>query len=169
MKVYRVVSGGQTGADRGALEAAQFDLGWKPGERVGGYVPRGRRAEDGRVPDWFLMEETPETGYSVRTHLNVVSSDATVLFYHGAKTPGTRLTFRDCRETGRPCRVFDLQIGHIATTANAVEAWVRSLEPEVGTLNVAGTRESKAPGIQAAVREVMVAVLERLDAEPSHE
>lgn len=167
MRVERVVSGGQTGADRGALEAAQFDLGWAPGVQVGGYVPRGRRAEDGRVPACFVMEETPESTYGARTMLNALRSNATVLFCHGARTPGTKQTYRLCREMDRPVRVFNLQLAKRVTIANAVAAWVQSLEETVEdhgrTLNVAGTRESGAPGIQAAVREVMRRALPRIN------
>ena len=75
----KIISGGQTGADRGGLDAA-MDLGIEHG----GWCPKGRRAEDGRIPDRYTLEETTSTDYTVRTEKNVEWADGTVVFTFGA-------------------------------------------------------------------------------------
>ena len=98
-----IVSGGQLGADRGALEAA-LELGLD----YGGWVPRGRRAEDGQVPDCFdQLREHESVEYSLRTWANVRDSDGTVIFATLPLTGGSLLTARNCRELERPFIVYD--------------------------------------------------------------
>ncbi len=85
----RIVSGGQTGVDRAALDVA-LDMGL----RIGGFIPKGRRAEDGRLPDRYPLTEMGTRDYEPRTRKNVATSDATLVLYHGTVTPGTGLTVR---------------------------------------------------------------------------
>lgn len=144
--LVKVVSGGQTGADRGGLNAA-LSLGLP----IGGYCPRGRKAEDGRVPDKFPLLETVSSGYAERTRLNVIESDGTVVFTHGPITPGSQLTLDVAAEVRRPVLHVNLQKG--ADAERRVQLWLT--EHGIKTLNVAGTRESKAPGIERRVGEVL--------------
>jgi predicted Rossmann-fold nucleotide-binding protein len=133
----KVVSGGQTGVDRAALDAAL-----NAGMPIGGYCPAGRLAEDGRVPDRYPLVEMPEGGYAERTEQNVIESDGTLILNMGTLSQGTLLTAECAEKHGRPCLI--LQLDHIPTTARAVE-WLK--RHDIRILNVAGPRESKYPGI----------------------
>ena len=99
----KIISGGQTGVDRGALDAA-MELGIPHG----GWCPRGRTAEDGRIPDRYQLRETDSPDYSFRTEQNVLDSDATLILYRGRIAGGTELTLRLARQHGRPHLVVDL-------------------------------------------------------------
>ena len=97
-----VVSGGQTGVDRAALDAALA-----AGIACGGWCPRGRKAEDGPLPKQYPLSETDSGDYAERTRCNVVDSDATVIVCFGPPRGGTRLTLDTCRREGRPCLLLD--------------------------------------------------------------
>jgi hypothetical protein len=143
----KIVSGGQTGVDRAALDAAAA-----LGLATGGWCPKGRRAEDGAIPARYRLKETEEADYEVRTWLNVRDSDATLIATRGAPAGGTQLTVDAARHLGRPHLVADLDVG-----ADAVRAWLAQTGARV--LNVAGPRESGAPGIGAAAKAFLLAVL----------
>jgi hypothetical protein len=148
----RIVSGGQTGADRGGLDAAR-DLGLERG----GFCPRGRRAEDGAIPDGYPLVELPTRSYPARTRRNVDASDATVVFSFGAPDRGSALTLRLASAAGKPALALDLAARDDAAAARELAAWLARVAP--ATLNVAGSRESNAPGIAARVRAVVVRAL----------
>ena len=154
MTPTRIVSGGQTGADRGGLDAAR-DLGLERG----GFCPRGRRAEDGVIPEGYPMVELATRSYPPRTRANVVGSDATVVFTYGAPDRGSALTLRLARAAGKPSLAMDLAARDDAAAAAELAAWLAAVAAE--TLNVAGSRESSAPGIAARVRAVILAGLRR--------
>jgi hypothetical protein len=135
-----IVSGGQTGADRGALDAALA-----AGVPCGGWCPRGRRAEDGTIPDRYSLRETPTAEYPQRTAWNVRDSDGTVILHRGRVDRGTALTERLARRQGRPLLLLDVRSARPAELA----AWIR--KETIARLNVAGPRESRAPGLQAEV------------------
>lgn len=136
--LQRVISGGQTGVDRGALEAAiSLEI------EHGGSCPRGRLAEDGRVPDEFQLTELVSPKYSVRTEQNVIDSDGTLIIYNRKFSAGTALTHRMTAKNNKPVCLFDLTR---PVELEEVVAWMR--EQKVATLNCAGPRESSAPGIQ---------------------
>jgi len=141
----RIVSGGQTGVDRGALDAA-IELGIPHG----GWCPRGRLAEDGRIPPRYRLTETDSPAYAVRTEQNVVESDATLILCRGRPQGGTDLTLRLARQHGKPCLVVDLDS---AWEPGAIRRWMA--EHGVTTLNVAGPRESQSPGISAQAAELL--------------
>jgi hypothetical protein len=152
----KIISGGQAGVDRGALEAA-LELGLEHG----GFVPRGRRAEDGRVPERFQLIETPSDQYPPRTAMNVKLGDGTLLLFHGkaalAKSRGTKLTLQMLVDQEKPWWACDPRLeGH----AERAAVWIASHHIEV--LNVAGPRESKCPGIQEEARRFVRMVFERL-------
>lgn len=132
----KVVSGGQTGVDRAALDVAL--------ERhlaVGGWCPKGRRAEDGPIPLKYPLQETPTANYAERTALNVKESDGTLILVRGPVSGGTALTRTFAARYGRPCLVIDLRDG----SPLLVRDWL--MAHAIRVLNVAGPRESSAPGI----------------------
>lgn len=134
----RVVSGGQTGVDRAGLDAAL-----NAGFPVGGYCPKGRRAEDGTIPERYPMTEMdrPESRY--RTEKNVLESDGTLILNKGELSEGTRLTHDFTVQHGKPSLVVQLDAAEIIKPEQVVR-WIEG--QLIGTLNVAGPRESKCPG-----------------------
>lgn len=149
---WKIVSGGQTGVDRAALDAARM-----LGLEHGGCIPRGRRTEDGALPDDYAgMVETPSRNYSVRTRRNVAESDATLVLTRGAPDGGTRLTLEFARERSKPILLVDLAVTDAEDALARIGEWLDEVQP--GVLNVAGPRESRRPGIEAEAR----ALLERL-------
>lgn len=135
--IERLISGGQTGVDRAALDVA-LELGIP----CGGWCPRGRRAEDGRIPARFPVEECTSRNYAVRTRLNVEASDGTLILSRGRLTGGTALTESTARQLGKPWLVIDLVAEF---DARPVEEWI--VENRIRILNVAGPRESQQAGI----------------------
>lgn len=148
----RIVSGGQTGADRGGLDAA-IALGLEHG----GWCPKGRRAEDGVIPAQYRLVETVDVNYAARTRQNVIDSDGTVLFTYGLPQGGSRLTAEVAVATGKPLLHIDLAAGAEQDQARALRDWL--LEHAIETLNVAGARESEVPGIAEEVRQCIEAAL----------
>jgi hypothetical protein len=146
--MLRVVSGGQTGVDRAALDAARA-----VGLPGGGWCPRGRRAEDGVIAADYPLRETPSEDYAQRTEWNVRDSDGTLVLARGRTGPGTAFTIERARQLGRPLLVLDLREDPDPATARQ---WIES--EDIHVLNVAGPRESQDPGIGAAAS----AFLERL-------
>ncbi len=143
MTLLKIVSGGQTGVDRAAL-----DVGLALGLETGGWCPKGRLAEDGRIPDHYPLLETPESDYETRTRRNVEDSDGTLILNRGALDGGTALTLECARTAGKPCLVVALEVG---IDPASFQAWLE--ENAIRVLNVAGPRESKRPGVHAeAVR-----------------
>jgi hypothetical protein len=145
-------SGGQTGVDRAALDAA-LDAGIP----VTGWCPKGRLAEDGPLPFRYPLRETPTAAYAERTRLNVRDADATLILLRGPLAGGTALTAETARALGRGLLVADL------TDPPAPEEaakWVR--REGVRDLNVAGPRESEAPGIYAEAFAFLTALLAAL-------
>jgi hypothetical protein len=135
--VARIVSGGQTGVDRAAL-----DVALARGLPHGGWCPRGRRAENGRIPDRYVLREHASPSYADRTEQNVVDSDATLVVAVGRPRDGTALTVRLAKRHRRPCLIVDLDDPPPPAT---VVTWLEA--HAVGVLNVAGPRESTHPGI----------------------
>jgi hypothetical protein len=144
----RVVSGGQTGVDRAALDAAEA-----AGLPTGGFCPRGRLAEDGRIPARYPLVETPSAAYPQRTEWNVRDSDATLVLSRGTPSGGTAHTLEVARLQGRPALVVDLAA---RPDPAAARAWCAA--HAVRTLNIAGPRESGAPGIYAEARAFLDAL-----------
>lgn len=145
-RLAKVVSGGQTGVDRAALEAA-LALGIP----CGGWCPQGRRAEDGHIPERYPLTETGSPGYRERTYLNVHDSDGTLILARGALSGGTALTRRFARELGKPCLVLDLAR---APAPQSVREWMHN--NDIRLLNVAGPRESQRPGIHRQAKRFLL-------------
>jgi hypothetical protein len=139
----RIVSGGQTGVDRAAL-----DVALEMGLACGGWCPRGRKAEDGPISSRYPLRETPGADYPQRTEWNVRDADGTLILTRGTPKGGTALTIELAIRLGKPYLVLDLAQ---APGADEVRAWAES--NGVNVLNVAGPRESDNPGIhEEAVR-----------------
>ena len=148
-ELKQIVSGGQTGVDRAALDAA-LGLNFP----CGGWCPRGRRAEDGEIPAHYPLRETDSPAYVQRTARNVADSDGTLILTRGALRGGTALTAELARKKGRSCRVVQLEKGMpVAETVS----WLH--EHAIGVLNVAGPRESQRPGIYQEARAFIKRVL----------
>ena len=133
----RIISGGQTGVDRAALDAA-LELGLP----AGGWCPRGRRAEDGPIDPRYPLKETHSPYYPVRTEKNVLEADGTLILTRGKPRGGTALTLKLARFNKRPFLVMDLNNG-----ADKEALWQWGKRNRIAVLNVAGPREGEAPGI----------------------
>lgn len=143
-----IISGGQTGVDRGALDA-----GIALGLLIGGYIPRGRRADDGRVPEHYPMIVLNDPGYRTRTWMNVAAADATLILARGRISGGTHETIVECARLQKLYYSVDLTWKEEAILWN-IDQWMTTHRPKV--LNVAGPRERKAPGIQAETTRILV-------------
>jgi len=166
MPIIRIVSGGQTGVDRGGLDAAMAC-----NVPHGGLCPKGRKAEDGVIPAKYLLQESKSVNYIFRTEANVRDSDATVVFTLGPATGGSLKTIEFCHKHKKPCLHIDLATPDKSLAVKAVVDWLEgrgeydqdglfAIKPPLQfVLNVAGSRESKAAGIQEMVKVVMVEVV----------
>lgn len=143
------MSGGQTGVDRAALDVA-IALGFEHG----GWCPSGRLAEDGAIPSRYVLKETDASDYSVRTELNVVDSDGTLILHTGVLQGGTNLTRRLARRHRKPLLLVELGT---APPPSEVCDWLK--RQNVRVLNVAGPRESSSPGIGEIAFRYLLQVL----------
>ncbi|MBX3281384.1 MAG: putative molybdenum carrier protein [Acidobacteria bacterium] len=140
-KVVKIISGGQTGVDRAALDWA-IDRNFP----YGGFVPRGRWAEDGRIPNKYNgLVELESDDLAVRTERNVIESDATLIVALGKLTGGTLFTWRVAGKHRRPVLVAELYRFSPENAADRAREWLKLAAPL--TLNVAGPRASKEPSI----------------------
>lgn len=145
----KIVSGGQTGVDRAALDAA-LALGIP----CGGWCPKGRRAEDGAIPERYPVAETESEAYEERTRLNVRDTDATLILASGPLSGGMGLTAETAEAEGKRLLVAD---PFSLPDVQAVTDWLA--ENGVRVLNVAGPRESTQPGIHRAAADFLTTVL----------
>jgi hypothetical protein len=145
----KIISGGQTGVDRAALDAA-MELGIP----CGGWCPQGRRAEDGKIPDRYPLQEASSPDYPLRTRLNVEDSDGTLILSRGSPQGGTALTLKLSRKLNKPFLLVDLARN---PEPSEVRKWVQ--KNHIRILNVAGPREGESAGIfekaSAFLREVL--------------
>lgn len=140
-----IVSGGQTGVDRAALDIA-IELGIPHG----GWCPQGRRAEDGKIAARYTLRETANTDYVTRTKLNVRDTDGTLILNSGKLEGGTAATAQFAQELNRPCLIVDL---HAAPRPEVVMEWLKN--HKIKKLNIAGPRESKRPGVYRLARSLL--------------
>ncbi len=141
----KILSGGQTGVDRAALDVA-LELGLP----CGGWCPRGRRAEDGPLPERYPLTETPDAVYAQRTEWNVRAAEGTLVLTRGQPTGGTALTIELAVRLDKPYLMLDLQE---QPGADVVVAWAKANQVQV--VNIAGPRESQNPGIYAQAAQFL--------------
>lgn len=149
MLIQKIISGGQTGVDRAALDVAlALNI------PCGGWCPRGRKAEDGIIASRYPLDETPSAEYSQRTEWNVRDSDATLVVTRGQPSPGTALTIELARRFEKPCLVVHT---NEAPSEQTLLTWVTA--HHIRVLNVAGPREGKSPGIYHAASQLLFKTL----------
>ena len=155
MKKFRklkIISGGQTGVDRAAL-----DFAIQHGVEHGGWCPRGHHAEDGIISTVYHLRETESADYEERTEKNVMDSDATLIVTRNQELSGGTAFTKTCTEQhGRPLLIVCERDG-VPRGAVALSNFLK--QNKVQTLNVAGPRESQAPGIGKFVEQLLGAVL----------
>lgn len=156
-----MISGAQTGVDRAALDAAL-----EVGVPCGGWVPKGRLDECGRIPDRYPdLRETATAEWDERTEANVRDSDGTLLLSRGPLTGGSRYTAEVARRLGRPWLHVDLAELTAEDAARSARAWIEA--EQVDVLNVAGPRASKDPELYDLAAMVLRGVLRRARNEES--
>jgi hypothetical protein len=149
--IYKVISGGQTGADQAGLRAAR-----RLGLATGGSIPRGFLTEDGSCPSLrdFGLVEMATVMYPPRTFANVRASHGTMRFAFNFSTPGERCTLRAVQTCGKPH--FDVNLKSPPPVEEA-SRWIHA--HGIRILNVAGNRESTHPGVGRLTEEYLVALL----------
>jgi hypothetical protein len=158
--IEQVVSGGQTGVDRAALDAAL-----ERGIPCGGWCPAGRHADDGRIPDRYPLQETVDMDHTVRTENNVRDSDGTLMFYRGSLQGGTAYAVLMARHLGRPVRAVNLDA---EVDIPGIARWIR--ENGIRVLHVGGQREAGSPGIYRSAHRLVGELLDIVShEEKSHE
>jgi hypothetical protein len=135
--VQKIISGGQTGVDRAALDAAMA-----LGIEVAGWCPKGRLAEDGKVPEKYPLKEMDTSSYPTRTEQNVIDSDGTLIIYWGKMSGGTALTFECAFRHKRPCFSFNMER---PAAKSEFTKWFEDCGIE--NLNIAGPRGSRSPDV----------------------
>jgi len=155
MTVDKIVSGGQTGVYRAALDVAiELDI------PHGGWCPQGRRAEDGRINEKYALTETPSRDYFQRTEWNVRGSDATLIFTHDTVEGGTAATVDYARQHDKPFLIIDLSDPSSQSIAiKTARTWLNKHHVQI--LNVAGPRHSKQPAIYQQSREFLQVLLNK--------
>ena len=138
MKALKIISGGQTGVDRAAL-----DVALRHGIQCGGWCPAGRIDESGKIPDYYPVQELESGGFTERTLQNVNDSDGTVVIYPGELRGGSEQTVRFSVELKRPHQLIDASKLSAEDSAQLIAEFVR--ENRIGILNVAGPRQSEWP------------------------
>jgi hypothetical protein len=135
-----IISGGQTGVDRAALD-------WALHNKIPckGWCPKGRLAESGPIPARYPLTETDSPELSIRTEYNVRDSQATLIIYHSIMDPGTLLTMQFCQQYKKNMMEVDLSR---ESNPREIVSWIT--EKKIETLNIAGPRESQSPGIYNA-------------------
>ncbi len=149
--IKKIISGGQTGTDQAALDAA---IKWKIPH--GGWIAKGRLTEAGRLPNKYQLNEMPTDSFSARTEQNVIDSDGTLIISHGPLYGGSKYTEEQALKYDRPCLHIDLNETNSFKAAQDIHNWIN--ECNIETLNVAGPRASKDKYIYQATMHLLTTV-----------
>ncbi|VAW18959.1 FIG00495883: hypothetical protein [hydrothermal vent metagenome] len=152
MLCQKIISGGQTGVDRGALDAA-FEAGFA----CGGWCPEGRMAEDGPIDNKYPLKAVPGGNYSGRTKMNVRDSDATLIIYHKELTGGTLLTRNYAQKINKPLFLYEIDSSSATASIDEVTDWVK--HNNVIILNVAGPRQSEWQDGYSVAKNLILALI----------
>ncbi|MBI4668621.1 MAG: putative molybdenum carrier protein [Elusimicrobia bacterium] len=152
----KIISGAQTGVDRAALDAAM-----EASLPHGGFIPKGRLAEDGRISPNYRLTETAESDYALRTELNVMAGKATLIIHHGSMSGGTKYTAWLVRKHKKPACLINLEKTGFQEAVREIIAFLTRIKPAV--LNVAGPRESTCPGIYEQTKAILLQVFAKDD------
>lgn len=132
----KIISGGQTGVDQAALDVAiNFGI------PHGGWIPKGRKTEAGKLPDKYKLKEMSSSSYPKRTEQNVIDSDATLIISHGQLTGGSLLTLEFAEQHKKERLHIDLGINRGFSAAQLIQSWI--VLNDIKVLNVAGPRASE--------------------------
>ncbi|MFC1824257.1 YpsA SLOG family protein [Thermodesulfobacteriota bacterium] len=149
--IKKIVSGGQTGADRAALDVAiELDI------PHGGWIPKGRKTESGALPDKYNLQEMPTASYAKRTEQNVIDSDGTLIISHGELSGGSSLTHEFAEQYNKKWLRIDLEKIRGFSAAQAIKNWL--LLNNIKILNVAGSRQSEDHEIYDDTKRLLKAV-----------
>ena len=149
----KIISGGQTGADQAAL-----DVAIKLNIPHGGWIPKGRKTEDGILPEKYHLQEMPTASYPKRTEKNILDSDGTLIFSRGKLTGGSALTRKLAKQHNKPWLHIDLEKAGETEAESVIAGWIDKHEIQI--LNVAGPRASKDHGIYDIVMEILESVVQ---------
>ncbi len=155
MSISKIISGGQTGASRAALDfALRYNISYD------GWVPRGRVAEDGKIPDLYELHEMPTNSHRARTEQNIADSDGTLIISHGklVKRSGAAYAAVIARRRRRPWLLLDMDVLTLSQAVHALEVWIA--KHGIKVLNVTGPRQSEDPTIYVATLELLQGVFE---------
>ncbi len=150
--IKKIISGGQTGADQAALDAAI-----KYNFPHGGWISKGRKTEDGILLDKYKLKEMPTDSYEKRTEQNVIDSDGTVIISHGRLTGGSKLTQELAEKYDRACFHVDMNETSAFIAVSKINSWI--IENEIEVLNIAGPRASNDPEIYEDTRYIIEGVI----------
>jgi hypothetical protein len=146
--ITKIISGGQTGADRSALDFAIDN-----NIPHGGWIPKGRITEGGQLPEKYHLQEMETASYDKRTEQNVIDSDGTVIVSHGKLTGGSALTQTFAIKHHKPRLHLDINKTTIAEAADSLNNWIE--KNNIKILNVAGSRASKDNKIYQVTRDIL--------------
>ena len=148
----KIISGGQTGVDRAALDAARESR-----VAAGGWCPEGRLSEDGTIPDEYPVIELASAGYNERSRQNVIDSDGTAVIYFSNPTGGTKQTIDFCIQEQKPYALIDAKVLTVEQAINKIQEFIDLYT--ISILNVAGPRASEEPVAYAYARKTIKGVL----------
>jgi hypothetical protein len=153
--IEKIISGGQTGADRAAL-----DVAIKLGIPHGGWIPKGRKTEDGTLPQKYKLQEMPTESYPARTEQNVIDSDGTLIISRGKLSGGSDYTRKMTLRHHKQLIYIDLNNYEPFDAASLIASWIRMQNIQI--LNVAGPRASKDPEIYDDVIKILAHTIQIL-------
>lgn len=152
-KSFKIISGGQSGADLAAL-----DVAIRLAIPHGGWLPKGRLTEDGPLPALYRLQEMATKSYPKRTEKNVLEADGTVIVSHGKPAGGTAMTEKLAGEHCKPLLHLDLENMSLPYAGRLLQSWL--VDNDIRVLNVAGARASTDPEIYAATVKVLELALQ---------